>query len=40
MIPGPFFGGAFFNGGFFGGFVVAVELAFLKLRTFTERRRF
>jgi hypothetical protein len=37
---GPFFGGDFFAGGFFAGVVQATEQLLIKLRSFTERRRF
>lgn len=37
---GLFFGGNFFSGGFFAGTVVAVQDLFVKIRSFTERRRF
>jgi hypothetical protein len=40
MIPGPFFGGAFFGGGFFKSIVVYADQLLIKLRSFTERRRF
>jgi hypothetical protein len=35
-----FFGGLFFSGGFFGAVIVGAEQLLIKLRSFTERRRF
>ena len=35
-----FYGGAFFSGGFFSGIINAIEQTLVKLRSFTERRRF
>lgn len=40
MSGGPFFGGAFFNGGFFEAFEAYLDELLIKLRSFTERRRF
>jgi hypothetical protein len=40
MSEGPFFGGAFFNGGFFESVEAYLEQLLIKLRSFTERRRF
>jgi hypothetical protein len=40
MIEGPFFGGAFFNGGFFEAIQAYLDELLIKLRSFTERRRF
>jgi len=40
MIPGPFFGGGFFSGGFFKSIVAYADQLLIKLRSFTERRRF
>jgi hypothetical protein len=40
MIEGPFFKGSFFNGGFFEAIEAYLEQLLIKLRTFTERRRF
>jgi hypothetical protein len=37
---GPFFGGGFFSGGFFAALVQGGEQLLIKLRSFTERRRF
>jgi len=35
-----FYGGSFFSGGFFSAIIDAVEQTLIKLRSFTERRRF
>jgi len=35
-----FFGGAFFAGDFFQSVVIGAEQLLIKLRSFTERRRF
>ena len=35
-----FYNGAFFSGGFFSGIINAIEQTLVKLRSFTERRRF
>jgi hypothetical protein len=40
MIEGPFFGGAFFSGGFFEAIQAYLDELLIKLRSFTERRRF
>jgi len=40
MTPGPFFGGGFFDGGFFESIAAYVDQLLIKLRSFTERRRF
>jgi hypothetical protein len=37
---GDFYGGTFFSGGFFSGIINAIEQTLVKLRSFTERRRF
>jgi len=37
---GNFFGGLFFTGGFFGSIINNIEQTLIKLRSFTERRRF
>jgi hypothetical protein len=37
---GVFFGGAFFSGGFFSAIIEGTEQLLIKLRSFTERRRF
>jgi hypothetical protein len=37
---GNFYGGAFFSGNFFSGIINAIEQTLVKLRSFTERRRF
>jgi hypothetical protein len=35
-----FYGGAFFSGGFFSAIINTIEQTLVKLRSFTERRRF
>jgi hypothetical protein len=40
MMEGPFFGGAFFSGGFFEAVQAYLDELLIKLRSFTERRRF
>jgi hypothetical protein len=40
MMEGPFFGGAFFSGGFFEAIQAYLDELLIKLRSFTERRRF
>jgi len=35
-----FFNGAFFSGGFFSAIIQVIEQTLVKLRSFTERRRF
>jgi len=40
MIEGPFFGGSFFSGGFFEAIQAYLDELLIKLRSFTERRRF
>jgi len=35
-----FYNGAFFSGGFFSDIINAIEQTLVKLRSFTERRRF
>jgi len=35
-----FFGGLFFTGGFFSAIINTIEQTLIKLRSFTERRRF
>jgi hypothetical protein len=40
MIDGPFFEGSFFSGGFFEAIEAYLEQLLIKLRSFTERRRF
>jgi hypothetical protein len=39
-MPNKFFGGGFFSGGFFESIVTGAEQLLVKLRSFTERRRF
>jgi len=40
MSEGPFFEGSFFNGGFFQSVEAYLDQLLIKLRSFTERRRF
>ena len=40
MSGGPFFNGQFFAGGFFSAIIQGAEQLLIKLRSFTERRRF
>jgi hypothetical protein len=40
MMEGPFFDGAFFSGGFFEAIQAYLDELLIKLRSFTERRRF
>jgi len=40
MSEGPFFEGAFFSGGFFESIQAYLDQLLIKLRSFTERRRF
>jgi len=37
---GNFYGGNFFSGSFFSAIIETVEQTLIKLRSFTERRRF
>jgi hypothetical protein len=39
-VYGTYFTGPFFSGGFFDSVVVGAEQLLIKLRSFTERRRF
>ena len=39
-MPGPFFGGGFFGGGFFESIIAYSNKLLIKLRSFTEKRRF
>jgi hypothetical protein len=37
---GDFYGGTFFSSGFFSAIINTIEQTLVKLRSFTERRRF
>jgi len=37
---GDFYGGTFFSGSFFSAIINTIEQTLVKLRSFTERRRF